>query len=67
MTFATTELFLERLGLTSLAELPDIAPLLPDVDMIEDLSESLDSEPRFIKLNGGHAREEPLSFDVDQD
>jgi segregation and condensation protein B len=67
VTFATTELFLERLGLTSLAELPDIAPLLPDVDMIEDLSESLDSEPRFIKLNGGHAREEPLSFDVDQD
>jgi segregation and condensation protein B len=67
VTFATTELFLERLGLTSLAELPDIAPLLPDVDMIEDLSESLDSEPRFIKLNGGQAPEQPLSFDVDRD
>ncbi len=53
VTFATTELFLERLGLTSLADLPDIAPLLPDVDTIEDLSESLDSEPRFIKLAGG--------------
>jgi segregation and condensation protein B len=70
VTFATTELFLERLGLTSLAELPDIAPLLPDVDSIEDLSESLDSEPRFIKLAGGQASAEPeesLSFDVDQD
>jgi segregation and condensation protein B len=70
VTFATTELFLERLGLASLAELPDIAPLLPDVDMIEDLSESLDSEPRFIKLGGGRAPEESgesLSFDVDQD
>jgi segregation and condensation protein B len=67
VTFATTELFLERLGLTSLAELPDIAPLLPDVDMIEDLSESLDSEPRFIKLAGGQAPEESLSFDVDRD
>jgi segregation and condensation protein B len=67
LTFATTELFLERLGLTSLAELPDIAPLLPDVDTIDDLSESLDSEPRFIKLNGGAAVEQPLSFDVDQD
>jgi segregation and condensation protein B len=67
VTFATTELFLERLGLTSLAELPDIAPLLPDLDMIDDLSESLDSEPRFIKLSGGHAPEEPLSLDVDQD
>jgi segregation and condensation protein B len=67
VTFVTTELFLERLGLTSLSELPDIAPLLPDVDTIDDLSESLDSEPRFIKLNGGTAVEQPLSFDVDQD
>ncbi|MBW0013190.1 SMC-Scp complex subunit ScpB [Mycobacterium sp.] len=67
MTFATTELFLERLGLTSLADLPDIAPLLPDVDTIEDLSESLDSEPRFMKLAGGRAPDEALSFDVDQD
>ncbi|OBG19041.1 SMC-Scp complex subunit ScpB [Mycobacterium sp. 852002-51057_SCH5723018] len=66
-TFATTELFLERLGLTSLADLPDIAPLLPDVDTIEDLSESLDSEPRFIKLSGGAAPEQALSFDVDRD
>ena len=52
VTFATTELFLERLGLSSLADLPDIAPLLPDVDMIDDLSESLDAEPRFVKLSG---------------
>jgi segregation and condensation protein B len=66
-TFATTELFLERLGLTSLADLPDIAPLLPDVDTIEDLTESLDSEPRFIKLASGSASEESLSFDVDKD
>ncbi|BBZ39385.1 SMC-Scp complex subunit ScpB [Mycobacterium conspicuum] len=67
VTFATTELFLERLGLASLAELPDIAPLLPDVDTIEDLSESLDSEPRFIKLTGGQSSDEAMSFDVDQD
>ena len=67
VTFATTELFLERLGLTSLTDLPDIAPLLPDVDTIEDLSESLDSEPRFIKLAGGQVPEQALSFDADQD
>ena len=67
VAFATTEMFLERLGLTSLADLPDIAPLLPDVDTIEDLSESLDSEPRFIKLSGGHAPDQALTFDVDQD
>ncbi|MDT5086427.1 MAG: segregation and condensation protein, partial [Mycobacterium sp.] len=68
VTFATTELFLERLGLSSLTDLPDIAPLLPDVDMIDDLSESLDSEPRFVKLAGGPiADDQPLSFDVDQE
>lgn len=32
----TTELFLERLGLSSLADLPPIAPLLPDIDTIDD-------------------------------
>jgi segregation and condensation protein B len=68
VTFATTELFLERLGLTSLTDLPDIAPLLPDVDMIDDLSESLDVEPRFVKLSGGSVSDDqPLSFDVDQE
>lgn len=66
-TFATTELFLERLGLSSLTDLPDIAPLLPDVDVIDDLSESLDSEPRFAKLAGTKQPEVPASFDVDTD
>lgn len=65
-TFTTTELFLERLGLSSLSELPDIAPLLPDVDVIDDLSESLDLEPRFAKLSGGQP-DKPVSFDVDTD
>lgn len=64
-TFATTELFLERLGLSSLSELPDIAPLLPDVDVIDDLTESLDSEPRFAKLSGAAPAGKPVSFDVD--
>lgn len=67
VTFATTEMFLERLGLGSLADLPDIAPLLPDVDVIDDLSENLATEPRFTKLNGGSAAPEPISFDVDRD
>jgi segregation and condensation protein B len=67
VTFATTELFLERLGLTSLTDLPDIAPLLPDVDVIDDLSETLGEEPRFMKLSGVPAAEAPMSFDVDQE
>ncbi|VBA57884.1 Segregation and condensation protein B [Mycobacterium attenuatum] len=67
VTFATTDLFLERLGLTSLSELPDLAPLLPDVDTIDDLSATLDSEPRFIKLAGGQPADPTLAFDVDTD
>jgi segregation and condensation protein B len=35
--FRTTELFLERLGLSSLEDLPALAPLLPDVDAIDEL------------------------------
>lgn len=35
MTFTTTGLFLQKLGLNSLTELPDLAPLLPDAVMLE--------------------------------
>ncbi|OZM70859.1 SMC-Scp complex subunit ScpB [Amycolatopsis antarctica] len=35
--YVTTELFLERLGLSSLSDLPPIAPLLPEVDSIDDI------------------------------
>ena len=65
-TFATTELFLERLGLSSLTDLPDIAPLLPDVDNIDDITESLAEEPRFVKL-GVVPNNQALAFDVDKD
>ena len=33
--YRTTEVFLERLGLSSVEELPPLAPLLPDVDAID--------------------------------
>lgn len=68
VTFATTELFLERLGLSSLSDLPDIAPLLPDVDVIDDISENLGDEPRFAKLGGASASADaPVTFDVDRE
>ncbi|MGC5248177.1 SMC-Scp complex subunit ScpB [Gordonia sp. DT219] len=60
-TYGTTELFLERLGLASLAELPDLAPLLPDVDLIDGLDEELNSDPRFAKLAGKPANSEEAS------
>ena len=65
-TFATTELFLERLGLSALTDLPDIAPLLPDVDVIDDPSETLDAEPRVAKLTAG-GQQKPVAFEVDTD
>lgn len=34
--YATTDLFLEAMGLNSLEDLPDLAPLLPDVESIVD-------------------------------
>jgi segregation and condensation protein B len=71
VTFATTELFLERLGLSSLTDLPDIAPLLPDIDVIDDLSESLETEPRFARLSSAvpPSEEHELSAmdDMDRD
>ncbi|WP_026918042.1 SMC-Scp complex subunit ScpB [Gordonia shandongensis] len=54
--YATTELFLERLGLASLADLPDIAPLLPEVDVIEDLGDEILDDPRFAKLGADPAQ-----------
>ena len=38
--YATTELFLERLGLRSLDDLPSLAPLLPELAELEDDSTS---------------------------
>jgi segregation and condensation protein B len=69
VTFATTELFLERLGLSSLADLPDIAPLLPDIDVIDDISESLEAEPRFARLSGAvpPGDDELSAIDTDRD
>jgi segregation and condensation protein B len=36
MLYRTTEYFLDRLGLTSLDELPELAPFLPEIDSLSD-------------------------------
>jgi segregation and condensation protein B len=41
--FRTTSYFLERIGVTSIEELPELAPYLPDLDDMADLEESLAS------------------------
>jgi segregation and condensation protein B len=40
--------------------------LLPDIDVIDDISESLGDEPRFVKL-GVVPNNQTLAFDVDRD
>lgn len=39
--YRTTSYFLERIGVTSLDELPELAPYLPDLDDLDDLEEEL--------------------------
>jgi segregation and condensation protein B len=41
--FRTTGLFLERLGLSSVDDLPPLAPLLPDVDAIDAIDAGLNT------------------------
>ena len=44
LLYRTTGYFLERLGLTSLDELPPLAEHLPDISMLDELTEgSVDS------------------------
>jgi segregation and condensation protein B len=39
--YRTTSYFLERIGVTSLDDLPELAPYLPDLDDLDDLEEHL--------------------------
>lgn len=46
MTFSTTPLFLQKLGLNSLKEMPDLAPMLPDAVALEaELGQLASAEP----------------------
>ncbi|MEJ7796002.1 MAG: SMC-Scp complex subunit ScpB [Nocardioides sp.] len=51
--YRTTSYFLERIGVTSLDELPELAPYLPDMDDLEDeLSEAVASMPATAPVVG---------------
>ncbi len=53
--FATTSRFLERMGLTTLEDLPPLAPQLPEVEELEaELSQLADAAP-----GSGHGNPEP--------
>lgn len=65
--YRTTELFLERLGLTSLDELPDIAPLLPDVDLVDEMSDDPADDPRIPLGRRRTAAPDPTPRDDDEE
>lgn len=48
--FGTTPLFLERLGLASLDDLPPIADFVPNADVVETLEQGLRVEPDTVDL-----------------
>jgi segregation and condensation protein B len=39
--YQTTSFFLEKLGLNSIADLPALAPFLPDIDGLDELLSTL--------------------------
>ncbi len=41
LLYRTTSVFLERIGLRSIEELPDLAPLLPDIQSLESIHDSI--------------------------
>jgi segregation and condensation protein B len=56
--YRTTSYFLERMGLTSLEELPDLAPLLPDM---ADVQDDLDDHRETVRAPQPTVEEEPAS------
>ena len=46
--YRTTSYFLERIGVTSLDELPELAPYLPDMDDLEDELASVSSTAKAL-------------------
>ena len=67
MLYRTTELFLERLGLASLDELPDIAPLLPDVDLVDEMSDDPAEDPRIPLGRRRNTAPDPETRDDDEE
>jgi segregation and condensation protein B len=60
--YRTSSYFLERIGVTSLEELPELAPYLPDLDDLDDLEEELGGSRAVVSsgaAEGGHSSTDP--------
>ena len=55
--YRTTTYFLERIGVTSLDELPELAPYLPDMEDLEDEMERVGSASTPAETSGPTAEE----------
>ena len=65
--YCTTELFLERLGLASLGDLPELAPLLPGVDLIDEISDSMVTDPRTTRSTKNRGSKPDPAAELDSD
>src|SRR4051812_44302630 len=67
--WGTTALFLEKLGLNSLADLPPLAEYVPGPDVVEALEHGLRVEPASLNghANGTHAVAADDALDLDDD
>ena len=54
--YGTTAVFLQRIGLGSLDELPALAPFLPEVDVLDELAEGTRMSPQTPRSGDGGPR-----------
>ncbi|ANH39498.1 Segregation and condensation protein B [Nocardioides dokdonensis FR1436] len=59
--YRTTRYFLERIGVSSLDELPELAPYLPEMDDLEDELERVGGLPRTPDAVQDHPAVEPMT------
>jgi segregation and condensation protein B len=71
--FGTTPLFLERLGIEGLDDLPELSAFVPGADVVEHLELGLRPEPSLaqrldeLETNGGNGPTEPPPIDLDDE
>jgi segregation and condensation protein B len=58
--FGTTRLFLEKLGLNSLEELPPLRGFVPSADVVEQLEQGLRPDREPLRPEDAMARDDPL-------
>lgn len=68
LLYGTTGYFMERMGFSSLDELPALAPHLPEIDALEGFDEvgPRGRDDRWAGLVGGGAHEQPVAPELEE-